>query len=329
MPSLHTPALSLVPPPASQATSAAKGPSAWLDLQKRVPRRNQTVRVLTRRGTDHAAQFVVVHTRDWPSGASWSVETTGAALPFTEVVAWCEDPAARPTRQVAAQSAGVTLPARPRPAILDEVLIELERTAGVLRLLPEEPLDWSPHPDIPNLRVLSERLVRIVMRMGWILELDHLELLYEPRLPSLRTPREIIETYEANAGTVRTMADRLGGEDLRALWLLSQSGAQVSRIPRGNALRLYGLTPLVCHRSEVGLLLRAMGIATPHPYPQWTFEDAPIPLWSFADTPPQRETVPAPTAEGVLADTLAASLRMHQAARAGTPSDLAGHRLAA
>ena len=255
-------------------------PPGWADPATQIPRRDQIVRVLTAHGTDHAAQFVVVHTDDWPSGASWSLRSRDETLPFAEVVAWSPDPEAHPPHEnndpedPAAPEAATP---SPRPALFDEVIDEVDRTAAVLRLLPVEPIDWSPHPDIPNLRVLAHRLVRIVARVGWILELDSIELSFEPDLPDLPTPGEIVETFEANATTIREMADRLGGEDLRAPWLLERNGVPIVRLPRGNAVRVFGLTPLVYHRAEVALLLTAMGIHVPHPYPLWAIRDAPTP----------------------------------------------------
>lgn len=249
-------------------------PVGWFDPSTQIPRRDQIVRVLTQHGTDHAAQFVVIHTNEWPSGASWSVRGSGETIPFAEAVAWYPDPEARPPRD-GPERPDATTGSAPlvRPALFDEVLTEVERTGAILRLLPVEPIDWSPHPDIPNLRVLAQRLVRIAARIGWILELDGVELSFEPDLPDLRSPEEIVKTFDANAGTLRELTDRLDGEALRAPWLLERNGVQVTRIPRGNALRLFGLTPLVYHRAEVALLLTAMGIPVPHPYPLWAFSD--------------------------------------------------------
>lgn len=253
--------------------SAPPIPPGWLDPRTQIPRRDQIVRVLTAHGTDHAAQFVVVHTNDWPSGASWLLRSHGDSIPFTEVVAWSPDPEAHPPREEGPEPEIPAATPAARPAIIEEVLTEVERTGAVLRLLPVEPIDWSPHPDIPNLRVLAQRLVRIVARIGWIMDLDGVELSFEPDLPDLQSPEELVETFEANADTVREWAEKLDGAALRAPWLLERNGVQVTRLPRGNALRVFGLTPLVYHRAEVALLLTAMGIRVPHPYPLWAFAD--------------------------------------------------------
>ena len=245
-------------------------PPAWHDVSVRVPRRDQVVRVLTVRGVDHAARFAVAHTDGWPSGASWALLNGQANLPFHDVVAWSDDSEARPPRPTAPAEAGA--PAEP-PAVLGEVLTEVERTGAVLRLLPPEHLAWSPHPEIPPLHTLALRLVRIVARVGWILDLDDIELSFEPDLPDLPTVNDLVRTYAANEAEVRRLAGRVDAAALRAPWSLEQNAAPLARTTRGRALRLFGLTPLVYHRGEMALMLTALGVRVPHPYPLWAFSE--------------------------------------------------------
>ncbi len=257
-------------------------PPGWYNPADRVPRRDQMVRVLTRHGVDHRAQFLVTHTDSWPSGAAWLVSNGREALTFAEVVSWSPDPNTPPPKR---SPQGKAEPPGQRPAILNEVLIEVERTGTLLRLLPSGQLDWSPHPDIPTLRLLSYRLVRIVARIGWILDLDRVEVLFEPDLPELQSPEEVIATYAANESDVQKYAVSLTAQDLRAPWLLERNGASLAHLPRGDALRTFGLTPLVYHRGELALLLTALGIRVPRPYP----------LWPIGDT--SAETSPLPTSD--------------------------------
>lgn len=251
-------------------------PDEWHDLAARVPRRDQIVRIRTVQGTDHVVQFVVAHTENWPSGAWWAFQSGDRTLPFHAVASWSPNPHARlPEPSPSPPRTGAGGDPEPRPAIFVEAFAEIERTETVLRLLPVEPIDWSPHPDVPNLRTLAQRLVRIVARMGWILELDSMELSFEPDLPDLKTPGELAATFAANAETVRAAAESLDGGALRSTWVLERNGLPIVKLPRGNAFRQFGITPLVYHRAEIALLLTAMSLPVPHPYPLWAFTDAP------------------------------------------------------
>lgn len=257
---------------------APPAPVGWHRPSNRVPRRGQLVRVVTVRGTSHRARFAVVHTEAWPSGASWALGDAATPLPFADVALWSADPDAAPpvARTAAAPPPPEEKPAARPPAVLDELEAELDRTESVLHLLPADRSGWSPHPDIPPPRLLAWRLVRVVTRIGWILDLDGVDLSLEPDLPDLRTPGEIVQVYKANAEDVRRAAAGLDAAALRAPWRLGQHAATLLELPRGDALRRFGLTPLVYHRGEVALLLTALGIAVPHPYQLWPISDPPV-----------------------------------------------------
>jgi len=113
-----------------------------------------------------------------------------------------------------------------------------------------------------------------VERIGWILELDKLALDLEP---ALDTPAEISEAYAANEESVRRALIGLGPDDMRAPWLLVREGDPVARLPRGDALRTFGLTPLVYYRGQLAELLLALGVGVPDPSPLWPFPGVPVP----------------------------------------------------
>ena len=246
------------------------------------------MRIVVESGVSHKAAFVVEHTDDWPTGAWWELTNGRSSLPFGRVALWSPDPDARPPKdepepqdEPDSDLEAEKDPDAP-PAILSETLLEIERTGEVLKLFPTSHYDWSPHPDIASIRTLALRLVRIVARIGWILELETLELMFEPDLPDFAEPSEIAETFAANADTVRSLIPSLRGEDMRQSWKLENNGGVVAEMPRGEALRRFGLTPIVYHRGEAAVLLTSLGLKAPHPYPLWAFEDTPAAAW----TPP-------------------------------------------
>jgi hypothetical protein len=122
-------------------------------------------------------------------------------------------------------------------------------------------------------RVLACRIVRIVARIRWIIELESVERSFEPDLPDLRTTQEILATYSADATELDALIDSITPELLGQPWTLERNGEVVTRQPRADALRAYGLGPLLTHRAEIALLLTAMNVPVPHPYATWAFED--------------------------------------------------------
>ncbi len=273
--------------PSRPPATVPPSPPDWYDPDVRVPRRDQVVRVHTATGVDHVAQFVVHHTDDWPSGAAWSLGNGHAWLPFTDVEAWSPDPQAHPPAAAPPPSAPSNAldpdargsepdaPSAPnRPALSAEIEAELRRTRAVLALLPPDHMDWSPHPSLPTLRVLAGRLVRIVARIGWMLEFDEVEMAFEPSVSDLDAVNDLVAAFDANEREVLTLLDGVDADALRAPWRLDHHGEPVARMTRGGALRELGLTPIVYHRGEAALMLTALGIRPPHPYPVWAFDDA-------------------------------------------------------
>lgn len=257
----------------------------WFDATSRVPRQGQHVRVLTHAGVDHAAYFEVSHTDDWPSGASWALENGQSSLPFHHVARWSPDPTAQPPRRPAPPPepppSEPPPPAEPaQPAILAEALDQIRQTETLLQVLPADQYDWAPHPHIATLRTLARRLVRIVARMGWVLELDAVEVMFEPDLPDFDTSEGLVETFRANASTVRALTAETSADDLRAPWRLERNGEVVAEMSRGHALRRFGVAPMVYHRGEAAVLLTALGLTAPHPYPEWSFREGWHPAWT-------------------------------------------------
>ena len=254
-------------------------PPGWYELTTRVPRQGQTVRVVTDVGVSHVVRFEVAHTDDWPSGASWALANGHAPLPFTRVALWSPDlaaplPAPEPATASGPESASTPAQAPSTPPVLSAALAEIDQTLTVLHGLPPDQYDWSPHPDIVTLRTLARRLVRIVARTGWILELDSVELLFEPDLPDFETANELVMTFQSNADAVRALVPKVTEAALWEPWRLERNGETIAETPRGVALRRYGIAPMAYHRGEAAVLLTALGVSAPHPYPEWPFKEA-------------------------------------------------------
>lgn len=234
--------------------------------------------VLSKRGVVHEAEFAVEYTDSWPEGVSWKLSRSEHALPLEDVAIWSPDltvkpPARKP--EAAAEPEAPKPEAVPKgpPAISLELQEEVAETGVILARVPAQYLDWSPHPNVPTLRALGCRLVRVVARIGWILDLDELELAFEPDLPTFETIDEIVATYRANEAVARGLAQTIDQEALRAPWRLERNGTPVIELSRGSAVRRFGLRPVVHHRAEIALMLAAIGVGTPNPSHPWPFKE--------------------------------------------------------
>ena len=240
-------------------TASSPPESTWYRPAQRVPARNQVVRIRTRSGQIWSAAFQVAYTEDWPAGVSWNIGGGRAPLRFSDVSAWTDVPEKK------AGPAEVD----PTPAIVREAVDEIEHTRDVLALLPPDRLRWAPHPDIPSLQVIAWRLVRTVQRISWIASRDEVDRSVLPRIQPMRTPELIADTFSEVTAQAEEALSSLTADDLRQAWTLLDEGIQVVDMPRGDVLRSFGIRPLVYHRAEMCLLLTALDLTPPHPYPEW------------------------------------------------------------
>lgn len=252
--------------------SLSELPAGWNRLEDRIPRRNQRVRIVKANGLDLEAQFEVAHTSNWPSGASWRVGGQEATLPFEDVVAWSLNatvPLADAVSGDAPQVYARSLEAR----ILQEVSLDIRQTRQLLQLIPPRFLDWTPKPHVASIRAHARRLVAVVARTQWILDLDEVEDYLEPEVPALEGLPEILRAFDAKAAAVEERVEASMEQDLAAPWRLMRNGHLLVELPRGNALQEFSLTPLAYSRGALALLLSALGVPTPSPDPIWGNRD--------------------------------------------------------
>lgn len=250
----------------------------WFDPQVRLPRKGQEVWVRTKDSREQPARFDVAFTHGWPQGVSWAVESQPVALRFVDVVLWIPLDAfpgvmSAPEALPEPREGEPGVPANDGLGLARELREALDHTATVLSVLHDGQMEWSPHPSIPTLRVLACRVVRIVARIRWMIELESVERSFEPDLPDLQTANAVRSTFSADADELDTLIDSLATETLQQPWTLERDGEVLTRQSRSDALRAYGLGPLLTHRAEMALLMTAMNVPVPHPYQTWTFEE--------------------------------------------------------
>lgn len=247
-------------------------PDGWYRLEERIPRRNERVRIVKANGLDMEARFEVAYTSNWPSGASWRVASQEAALPFSDVIAWS-------LNATTSLADAVVTEASPAPEsdtdawLLQALRHDIEQTQQLLRRIPPSHIDWSPRSGVPSMRALSLRLISIVARTEWILDLDVVEAYLEPEVPDLPGLSEIVYTFDANAASVVELLGSGTGVDLSAPWRLERNGHLLVELSRANALQEFSLSSLAYHRGALSLLLSALGVPVPPSDPIWGFQD--------------------------------------------------------
>lgn len=144
---------------------------------------------------------------------------------------------------------------------------EMARTAAVLAHVPDEALDWTPHPRSFTLGRLA---MHVAMLPGWMAAFTGRDG-YDMGVggPGPPVPGRLAEIEDAFAqASTRGRAELAACDDARLAqpWTLSRDGATVEVLTRGSAIATFGLHHLVHHRGQLTIYLRLRDIAVPALY---------------------------------------------------------------
>jgi len=155
-------------------------------------------------------------------------------------------------------------------SILPEFEQEMASTRKVLERVPEDKLDWRPHPKSNTIGWNANHLAEIP---GWVAgTLAALEWDIAPpggpayQSPKLRSRREILELFDKNVASARQALAAVKDEEIDKTWSLLQAGKPLITMPRRAVIRSFVLNHLIHHRAILCVYLRLNDIPVPGMY---------------------------------------------------------------
>lgn len=153
-----------------------------------------------------------------------------------------------------------------REAWLADYDHEMASTRRLLERLPEDRLEWAPHPKSMTLAGLATHVSNLSNWAGPILQAAAFDLdQAPPPLTPLRTRDAIVAFFDESAARARAAMDRSEAE-YAALWSLKRGGTELFVLPRATALRTFVLHHLIHHRGQLTVYLRLNDISLPAIY---------------------------------------------------------------
>lgn len=155
--------------------------------------------------------------------------------------------------------------------LVDPMINELEReAAGTRRLLerlPEDKLDWTPHPRSMSLRRLALHIALIPNRITTMLANDSVEMTtLKFDTPPSDSVADILAAFETSVAAAK---ERLAGtDDTRALaiWTMFREGQVFRSMPRIVFARTVLLNHWYHHRGQLTVYLRMLDVPLPAIY---------------------------------------------------------------
>lgn len=155
--------------------------------------------------------------------------------------------------------------------LMDPMISELEReAAGTRRLLeriPEDKLDWTPHPKSMPLRRLALHIALIPGRITSMLASDSVEMTtLKFDAPPADSVADLLAAFEQSVAAAK---ERLGAMDdtrAQAVWTMYRDGQVFRSMPRIAFARTVLLNHWYHHRGQLTVYLRMLDVPLPAIY---------------------------------------------------------------
>jgi uncharacterized damage-inducible protein DinB len=142
---------------------------------------------------------------------------------------------------------------------------ETGATRRVLERVPDDRLDWRPHPKSMTLGQLALHVATSPGGVASLLaELEHEAPTFEH--PPARSRADIIDALDASADTVHAALAAWSDADLLATWRMTRGGQTVLTLPRIEMVRSIMFNHTYHHRGELMVYLRLLDVPLPPVY---------------------------------------------------------------
>ena len=154
-----------------------------------------------------------------------------------------------------------------RQTALGDLEQELATTRRVLERIPDEHLDWKPHPKSWSLGSLASHLANLPTWQSTILGSDGLDMATVPPPQGPPASRaEVLERFDGALPAVRAAMEGATDEALMASWTLRHGDRVIMSQPRLAIFRAVGISHMVHHRAQLGVYLRLLDVPVPSMY---------------------------------------------------------------
>jgi len=149
--------------------------------------------------------------------------------------------------------------------ILQELEQEAQATRRVLERLPDNRLQWKPHPKSMSLGQLALHVANIPGRIAEISTASFDASTPIPR-PEADSTAQVLEAFEASMVQARQVLRTMTDSELSSPWRMMQGDRELWSIPRGAFLRSVMLNHWYHHRGQLTVYLRQNEVSLPAVY---------------------------------------------------------------
>jgi uncharacterized damage-inducible protein DinB len=150
--------------------------------------------------------------------------------------------------------------------LVEELLQEAQSTRRVLERVPEDRLDWRPHPKSLTLGQLAMHVATLPGALTDIATWDTFDANTEIPRPSAASTAELLETLDRSVADARKLLGEMDDAALALAWTLVDGDRPIAVIPRHAFLRSTMLNHWYHHRGQLTVYLRLADALVPAIY---------------------------------------------------------------
>jgi uncharacterized damage-inducible protein DinB len=154
--------------------------------------------------------------------------------------------------------------------VLPEFDQEMANTRKVLERIPDDKLEWQPHPKSHTIGWNANHLANLP---DWLVNtlkttsLDIAPVGGEPyKLPKLASRAEILRMFDVNVAAARAAIMTAKDQEMGSMWSLEAGGKPIFTMPRSAVVRSVVLNHMIHHRAILCVYLRLNDIPVPGMY---------------------------------------------------------------
>ena len=151
-------------------------------------------------------------------------------------------------------------------SILGEIEWELPTTLRVLERVPQDNLDWTPHPKSMTIGKLAWHIAVVPTRVLRMLREGEFDLATAGPTPMPADVQEIPAALRKNMDEVRAYFKSINDEALKAPFSMKKGEKVLNTIPKVAVVRSILLNHTYHHRGQLAVYLRMLDIPVPAIY---------------------------------------------------------------
>jgi uncharacterized damage-inducible protein DinB len=154
-----------------------------------------------------------------------------------------------------------------KDALLPEFDHEMRTTRRFLERVPDDKLNWQPHPKSMTLGRLATHIAEIPHWAQTIIKDSVFEMDPASFVPKTAASRvELLKTFDNCVASARALVASVSDAELMATWTMKAGGHEVISQPKAMVWRSMIMNHSIHHRGQLSVFLRENNVPIPSMY---------------------------------------------------------------